>query len=151
MLRDLRHWASHVHVNDVGAHAFDDLRGVSHLDGIAPENLDRNRPLLLGVFRVLQRAADAADQPFGRDHFGHDQAAAALSLHEAAKRGVCHARHRRHHKRRGQLDGANLHTRLIGANISGVDFDADRLPNQIDGQYQTRLFALPHEAADHAR
>ena len=42
--------------------AFDDLRRVSHLLGIATEDLDRDRPLFFGVFRVLQRAVDTADQ-----------------------------------------------------------------------------------------
>jgi hypothetical protein len=99
VLGDLGHRASHVHINDVGAHAFDDLRGVSHLDGIAPEDLDRDRPFFFGVFRILQRAIDAAYQPFGRDHLGHDQTAAALSLYESTEGRIGHARHRGNDKR----------------------------------------------------
>ena len=49
VLRDLRHRAAHVDVHDVGAEPLDDLRGFGHLLGIAAEDLDRDRPLLLGV------------------------------------------------------------------------------------------------------
>ncbi len=95
VLRDLRHGASHVHVDDVGAHALDDPRGFGHLVGIAAEDLDRNRPLFLRVLGVLERAIDAAHEAFRADHLGHDKAASAMALHQTAKRGVGHAGHRR--------------------------------------------------------
>ena len=63
VLRNLRHRAAHVDVDDVGAHALDDLRGVRHLLGIAAEDLNRDRPLFLGVLGVLERAIDAANEP----------------------------------------------------------------------------------------
>ena len=65
VLRDLRHRAAHVDVDDVGADAFDDLRGFRHLRGVAAEDLNRNRPFFFGVFGVLERPIDAAHQPFG--------------------------------------------------------------------------------------
>ena len=37
VLRDLRHRAAHVDVDDVGAHAFDDARGFGHLVGSPPK------------------------------------------------------------------------------------------------------------------
>ena len=95
VLRDLRHGAAHVDVDDVGAHAFDDLRRRGHLRGIAAEDLDRDRPLLLGVLGVLERAIDAAHEPLGRHHLRDDEPAAAVALDQAAKRRVGHAGHRR--------------------------------------------------------
>ena len=62
VLRDLRHRAAHVDVDDVGAHLFDDARGFGHLGGLAAEDLNRDGPLFLGVFGVLERAIDAANQ-----------------------------------------------------------------------------------------
>ena len=99
MLRDLRHRAAHVDIDDVGAELFDDLRGRRHLFGIAAEDLNRDRPLLLGVLRVLQRPVDAADQPFRADHLGDDEPAAAVPLDETAEGAVGHAGHRRDGKR----------------------------------------------------
>ena len=64
---------------------FHDLRGISHFHGIAPEDLNRHRPLFFRVLRKLQRAIDPAHQPFGADHLGDHQPAATLPLHEAAK------------------------------------------------------------------
>ena len=63
MLRDLRNGAAHIDVDDVGAHALDDLRRRRHFFGIAAEDLDRYRPLLFGVLRVFERAIDAAHEP----------------------------------------------------------------------------------------
>ena len=100
VLRDLRHRAAHVDVDDVGAHAFDDARGFGHLVGIAAEDLDRDRPLFFGVLGVLERAIDAADEPFAAHHLGDDEAAAAVALDQAAERRVGHARHRRDDERR---------------------------------------------------
>jgi hypothetical protein len=40
VLRNLRHRAAHVHVDDVGSHPFDDLRGRSHLLRVAAEDLN---------------------------------------------------------------------------------------------------------------
>ena len=109
VLRDLRHRAAHVDVDDVGAHLLDDARGFGHLRGLAAEDLNRDGTLFLGVFGVLERAIDAANQAFAADHFGHHEPAAALALHQAAKRGVGHARHRRDDKRRFEFDGTDLH------------------------------------------
>ena len=108
VLRDLRHRTAHVDVDDVGAHAFDDLRGRRHLVGIAAEDLDRDRPLFLGVLGVLERAIDAADQPFGAHHLGDDQPAAAVALDQPAERRVGHAGHRRDGERRREVDGADF-------------------------------------------
>ena len=99
VLGDLGYRTAHVDVDDVGAHAFDDLRGLGHLLRIAAEDLNRDRPLFLRVLGVLQRAIDAADQPLGADHLGHDQTAAAMPLDEAAERRVGHPRHRRYGER----------------------------------------------------
>ena len=97
---DLRHRASHVHVDDVGAHAFHDLSGVGHLFRIAAENLNGDRPLGLCVLGVLERTIDSANEPFRAHHLGDDQAAAAVSFHETAKRAVGHAGHWRDGERR---------------------------------------------------
>ena len=109
VLGDLRHRAAHVDVDDVGAHALDDLRRGGHLVGIAAEDLDRDRPLLFGVSGVLERAVDAAHQTLGADHLGHDEPASALALDEAAERSVGHARHRGERERRREIDGPDLH------------------------------------------
>ena len=90
VLGDLRHRAAHVDVDDVGAHAFDDLRGRGHLVRIAAENLNRDRPFLFGVFRVLERPVDPAHEPFGADHLGDDETAAAMALDQTTKRRVGH-------------------------------------------------------------
>ena len=95
VLRDLGDRTSHVDVDDVGAHAFDDLGGGRHLLGIAAEDLDRDGTLFLGVLRILEGPIDAADEPFRRHHLGDDQTAAAVALDEAAERRVGHAGHRR--------------------------------------------------------
>ena len=153
VLRDLRHRAAHVDVDDVGAHAFDDLRGRRHLLGIAAEDLNRDRPLFLGVLGVLERPVDAAHQPFGAHHLGDDEAAAAVALDQAAERRVGHARHRRDGKRRREFDGADLH-RVVsqyGFDVRRVDFDADRLADQIHRQHEPRLLrVLAHQPADDA-
>ncbi len=94
VLRDLRHRAAHVDVDDVGAHAFDDLCSGGHLVGIAAEDLNRDRPFLFGVLGVLERAVDAADETFGAHHLGDDQTASAMTLHEPAERRVGHTGHR---------------------------------------------------------
>ena len=109
VLRNLRHRTSHVHVDDVGAHAFDDLRGGGHLLRIAAEDLDRDRALLFGVFREIERPIDAAHQPLGADHLGHDETAPALPLHEPAECAVGHAGHGRHGECRSEIDRANFH------------------------------------------
>ncbi len=109
VLRDLRHRAAHVHVDDVGAELLDHLRGIGHLLRIAAEDLDRDGPLLLGVLRVLERPVDPAHQALGAHHLGDHQAAPAVPFHQAAKRRVRHARHGRDGERRPQLDVSNLH------------------------------------------
>jgi len=109
VLRDLRHRASHVDVHDVGAHALDDLRGRRHLLGIAAEYLDRDRTLFLGVFGVFERPVDPAYEALGAHHLRDDEAAAPVTLHEAAERRVRHAGHGRDGERRGQIDAGNLH------------------------------------------
>src|SRR5262249_38239631 len=109
VLRYLRHRASHVDVDDVGAHAFDDLRGGRHLLGIAPKDLNGNWTLLVRVLGVLERAVDAAQQALRADHLGDDEAAAAVALHETAECRVGHARHRRDGEWRWQRDGTNVH------------------------------------------
>jgi hypothetical protein len=109
VLGDLGYRASHVHVNDVGAQLFDDARGFGHLRGLAAEDLNRDRTLFLGIFGVLERAIDPADQSLAADHFGHDQAAATLALDQAAKRRVGHARHGRNDKRRAEFDISDFH------------------------------------------
>ena len=109
VLRNLRHRASHVHVDDVGAHPLDDLGGVGHLLRIAAEDLNRDRPFFLGELGVLERPVDAADQPFGAHHLGDDETAAAVPLDEAAEGRVGHAGHRRDRERRRECDGADLH------------------------------------------
>src|SRR5882672_1711434 len=104
VLRDLWYRASHVHVDDVGAHAFDDLRGGRHFFRVTPENLNRDWPLLLGIFRVFERSVDAAYEPFRADHFSDDQTATTVALDQTPKRRVRHPRHGSDSKRRRQLD-----------------------------------------------
>ena len=112
VLGDLRHRAAHVHVDDVGAHAFDDLRRRSHLLGIAAEDLDGNRPLFFRVLGVFERPVDSAHEAFGAHHLGDHEPAPAVPLDEAAERRVGHAGHRGDGKRRRQLDGADFHVVL---------------------------------------
>ena len=113
VLGDLRHRAAHVDVDDVGAHALDDLCRRRHLVRVAAEHLDRDRALLFGVLGVFKRAIDAADEPLGRHHLGHDQTAAAVPFHETAERRVGHARHGRHHQRRFQVHRSDFHARAL--------------------------------------
>ena len=112
VLGDLRHRAAHVHVDDVGAHAFDDLRRRGHLLGIAAEDLDGDRPLFFRVLGVLERPIDAADEALGAHHLGDDQPAAAVPLDQAAERRVGHAGHRGDGERRRKVDGADFHVVL---------------------------------------
>jgi len=114
VLRDLRHRTTHVDVDDVGAHAFDNLRRISHHLRIAAEDLNRHRPLFLGVFGVLEGAIDAADQPLGTDHLGDDQPASALALDETTECGVGHARHRRERDRLIEGNSADFHGKRAG-------------------------------------
>ena len=93
VLRNLRHRASHVDVDDVGAAGFDNLRGGGHVRGIAAEDLNGDRPLLFGELEILERAADAAHERLRRHHLRDHQAARAMPLHEAAERRVGHAGH----------------------------------------------------------
>ena len=102
VLGNLRHRASHVDIDDVGAHAFDDPRGLRHLLGIATKDLNRDRPLLLRVLRVLERAIDAANEPLDCTPSRSRQARSPLTLDEPAKCRVGHARHRRDDKGRRQ-------------------------------------------------
>ena len=104
VLRDFRHRAAHVDVDDVGAHAFDDLRGIGHLLRIAAEDLDRDGTLFLGVLGVLERAIDPAHESLGAHHLGDDQAAPAAALHQAAEGGIRHARHGGERERLRELD-----------------------------------------------
>ena len=100
MLRDFGHGAAHVDVDDVGAELFDDRRRVGHLFGVAPEDLNGDRPLFFGVLRVFQRPIDAArTEPFRADHLGDDEAATAVPLHQTAECRVGHAGHGRDRKR----------------------------------------------------
>ena len=150
VLGDFRHGTAHVHVDDIRAHPFDDARRLGHLFRIAAEDLNRDRALFLGVFRVLERAVDAADEALGADHLGHDQPATAVAFHQAAKGGVGHARHRRNGKRRGQFDVPDLHD-SVAFHIRRIDFDADRLSDHVDGQHQPRARGvLAHQAADYS-
>ena len=110
VLRDLRHRTAHVDVDDVGAHALDDLRGCRHLVGIAAEDLNRDRPFFFRVLGVLERPVDAAHESLRADHLGDDEAAAAVALDEASERRVGHARHRGYRERGREFDRANLHT-----------------------------------------
>jgi hypothetical protein len=94
VLRDLRDRTPHVDVDDVRSHSFDNAGRLRHLVGVAAEDLNRDRPLLLGVLRVLQRAIDAAHEPFAADHLSHDESTATVAFHQPAKCGVGHPRHR---------------------------------------------------------
>ena len=123
VLGDLADGAPHVHVHDVGAHAFDHLRGRGHLLGIAAEDLDRNRALLLGVLGVLERAVDAAHEALGRHHLGDNEPAPALAFHQAAKRGVGHAGHGGDDERGRKLDAADPRgLRASGFRLPAPDF-----------------------------
>ena len=158
VLGDLRHRAAHVDVDDVGAHALDDLRGGRHLLGIAAEDLDRDRPLFLGVLGVLERPIDAAHEPLGADHLGHDEPATAFALDEPAEGSVRHPRHRGEGERGARGRSLPIFMSVIGRgstasvrlDIRGVDFDADGLTDQIDRQDQPRVRALAHQPAEHA-
>ena len=66
---------------------------------IAAEDLNRDRPLFLACTRRIERPIDAAHEPFGADHLGDDEPAAALAFHEPAERRVGHAGHRRDRER----------------------------------------------------
>ena len=74
------------------------VRRLGHALGLAAEDLNRHRPLFLGVLGVLERAVDAAHEPLAADHFRDDQAAATLALHQAAEGRIGHAGHGRHHE-----------------------------------------------------
>jgi hypothetical protein len=100
VLGNLRHWAAHVDVDDVGAKAFDNLRRVTHFVRVSAEDLNRHRALFFGVLGVFERPIDAAHESLGADHFGHHKTASAVTLHEPAKRCIGHAGHRRDDKRR---------------------------------------------------
>ena len=131
---------------------------VGHLLRIAAEDLDRDRPLFLGVLGVLERAIDAAHQPLGAHHLGDDEAAAAVALDQAAERRVGHAGHRRDGERRREFDGADLHRVSVSMSWSSirlhvrrVDFDRHGLADQIDRQHEPRACGvLPHQPADDA-
>ncbi len=109
MLGDLRHRAAHVHVNDVGAHAFDDLRRGGHLCRVAAEDLDGDGPFFFRVLGVLERSVDAANEPLRAHHFSDHEPAAAVALHEATERRVGHAGHGRDRKRRREIDRPDFH------------------------------------------
>ncbi len=96
---DLGHGTAHVDVHVVGAQALDDPRGPRHVVGVAAEDLHGNRTLFFGVLGVLEGAIDASGHRLRADHLGDDKAAPALALHQAAKRGVGHARHGRENER----------------------------------------------------
>ena len=108
VLRDFRDRTSHVDVDDVSAHAFDDLRGIGHHERVAAEDLNGDRPLLLRIFGVLERAADPAHQALGRNHLSDDEPAAAVAFHEPAECGIRHARHRGERDGIVQLNGSDL-------------------------------------------
>ena len=104
VLGNLGHGASHVDVHDVRPHVLHDPRSRRHLRRIAAKDLNRDGPFLLGVLGVLERAVDSSHQAFGRNHLGDDQTATAVSFDQTAKGRVGHAGHRRHDKRRRELD-----------------------------------------------
>jgi hypothetical protein len=119
VLRDLRHGTAHVDVDDVGAHAFDDLRRVGHLDRIPAEDLNRDRPLFLRVLGVFERAIDAAHEALGADHLGHDKPASAAALHETAEGGIGHARHGGERERLLELNLPDFHIQPEGLSKPG--------------------------------
>ena len=109
MLGDLGHWTTHVDVDNVGAHSLDDLRRLCHPTGVTTKNLDRHRPLRLGVLGVFERPVDPTDQPLRADHLGDDQPAPAPPLDQTAEGSVGHPRHRGQRERRLECDRPNLH------------------------------------------
>jgi hypothetical protein len=131
VLGDLGHGASHVHIDDVGAHSLHNLRRGCHLVGLAPENLNRNRSLFFGVLRVLERSIDPANEALRTHHLGDDETAAAVTLDQTAECRVGHSRHRGDGKRRHEINGANLHFSSVRLYVRCVDFDADRLTDEI--------------------
>jgi hypothetical protein len=62
VLCDLRHGTAHIDVDDVRTHRFHDACRFRHLVRITPENLYRNGPFFFGVFGVLERPVDAANE-----------------------------------------------------------------------------------------
>ncbi len=109
VLRDLGYRAAHVHVDDVGAHSFDDLGGSGHLVWVAAEDLDRDRPLLLRVLRVLERSIDAPHKPLGAHHLGDHEPAATLPLDQPPERGIGHAGHGSYREWRAEVNGTYFH------------------------------------------
>ena len=93
--------------------------------------------------------------PSDADHLGDDEAAAALALDEAAERRVGHARHRRDDERRRSSTAPifieSTYARhvwiSVRLDVRGVDFDADRLADQIDRQHEPRALARPCASA----
>src|SRR5687768_2146117 len=109
VLRNLGNGASHVDVDDVGAHAFDHLCGRRHPGGITAEDLNRDRALLLRIFRVLERPVDSADEALRGHHLGHHETTATLPLYQPAEGSVGHAGHRRDDEWRVDRNGSDFH------------------------------------------
>ena len=109
---DLADRTAHVDVDDVDAFRFDDGGRVVHAVGIATIDLNRDRPLGLGVRQHLLRSRIVAGESLGRNEFGHDESRAAELLDQRPVVGVRHLGHRRKGQRRIDTDiadGKRLH------------------------------------------
>ena len=97
-------------------------------EGEAVHQLQKSE-LSVGIIGLFD-APHAANQAFAADHFGHNETASALALHQAAERRIGHPRHRRDDKRRFEFDRSNFH--LVRLDISSIHFNRNRLADQIN-------------------
>ncbi len=105
-LRHLPHRAAEVDVDQICTSRLDHPRRLRHHEGIRAEDLDRERVLVSGDAEIAEGALVAVLDACHGDHLrAHEAGAVAAAL--APERLYAHARHRRQHEARRDLDVAD--------------------------------------------
>src|SRR5208283_5930090 len=110
-LHDFLGRAAQVQVDEVEAEVFHQASGIGQHARTAAEELGRDRVFVFVEVKVASADALVAQHTVGRGELGHDQAASAKALDEAAEDGVGDAGHGREHGGGGDRNVPNLQGR----------------------------------------
>src|ERR1043165_3375705 len=119
MLHYFRRRTTAVDVENVGPDFLRHLSRHAHAFRLAAKDLHRERPLVLVKTHLPFRFRIVSRQTFDGNKLRNRQAHTTTPLQQTPERHVRHARHRRKHKRRIDLDVANFE-RLHGLIVTGV-------------------------------
>src|SRR6266852_3498055 len=110
-LHDFLRRAAEVQVDKIEAQVFHQARGIGQYCRTAAKELGRDRVLVFVEMKVASPNAKIAQDAVGRGELGHNQAASAEVLDEAAEDGVGNAGHGREHGGGSDADAADLQGR----------------------------------------